>query len=161
MTISEEHLTIIKNLAELFGPKYKFGAYTAQDMIQEAICIGIDGYNRWDQSRPFVNFISKHMSNRLKSFKRDNYFRPEGGSVKNQEAKKKLAESASGNPIIGSYKENFTTTIANNDILESLDLLIPFELRRIYLRMLDGAKVGYSQKNKVLEFARELVNGKG
>jgi hypothetical protein len=160
MTIPEEHLKKIEELAELFGPKYRFGAYTPKDMIQEAICIGIEGYKRWDQERPFVNFISKHMSNRLKSFKRDNYYRPEGGSTKNQEAKKRLAEGASGDPVMGSYQENFTTTIANNDILESLDLLIPLDLRRIYLRMLDGAKVNYNHKNKVLEFARELVNGK-
>lgn len=161
MQIPEEHFKTINDLATLFGPKYKFGSYTNHDMIQEALCIGLEGYQRWDQSRPLVNFISKHISNRLKSFKRDNYFRPEGGSVKNQEAKKKLAESGNGEPCNIYISPSFINEIVNREYLETLDLLIPNDLRRIYLRMLDGAKINYIQRSKVVEFAKELLNGKG
>lgn len=69
------HLDKIIELANIHAPKYVFGMYSKEDLIQEAILMGVDAYKRWDGVRPFANFICKHISNRLKTW-------PKGRAVK-------------------------------------------------------------------------------
>ena len=158
----EEHKNKIYELAKTHAPKYAFGSHTREDMVQEAFLMGMDAYKRWDHIRPFDNFICKHMSNRLKTFKRDRYFRPEGGSLKNQEAKRTLAEPAMGGIIFGCghYEINFAELIDGNDKVRIIDAQIPNHMRRNYIRMKDGAKVDRNKKLEIISFIIKLLGGK-
>lgn len=157
--MKQEHLDKIIELANIHAPKYVFGMYTREDLVQEAILMGIDAYTRWDGVRPFANFICKHISNRLKTFKRDKYFRPNGGSTKNQEAKKSLAEGAGNTVIQLSYSIDFWGLFAQKEIIEKIELNIPHSMRRNYLRLRDGAKMDFDKKRELLTFIRGLING--
>lgn len=157
--MEKEHLDKIIELANIHAPKYVFGMYTKEDLIQEAILMGIDAYTRWDGVRPFANFICKHISNRLKTFKRDKYFRPNGGSVKNQEAKKMLAECAGSVVVQASYDIDFWGKMAQKEIIEKIEENIPHSMRRSYLRLRDGAKMDFDKKKEVITFIKDLING--
>lgn len=153
------HLDKIIELANIHAPKYVFGMYSKEDLIQEAILMGVDAYKRWDGVRPFANFICKHISNRLKTFKRDKYFRPDGGSTKNQEAKKNLAERAGCKVVDFSYSVDFWAIFSQKEIIEKIEAEIPHSMRRNYLRLRDGAKMDFDRKRELIIFMRNLING--
>ena len=56
------------------APKYTFYGYQADDLKQEAFIICMEALPRYDAKRPLENFLSVHLSNRLKNFVRDNHF---------------------------------------------------------------------------------------
>ena len=72
--------TILK-ISKKLAHKYTFASYEAEDIEQEAFLIGITGLSKYDQSRPLENFMYVHINNRLKTFKRDNYYRLEHGAA--------------------------------------------------------------------------------
>jgi RNA polymerase sigma factor (sigma-70 family) len=76
-----DQITIVINR---IAPKYTFRDYDVEDIKQEAFMICMDALDRYDTNRPLENFLSVHLSNRLKNFVRDNYF------VKDDEDKKKV-----------------------------------------------------------------------
>ena len=70
----QEVIDIIDNIANRLCYKFKFGYHTADDMKQEARVFAWQGLEKYDGERPLENFLSVHLSNRLKNFVRDNYF---------------------------------------------------------------------------------------
>jgi DNA-directed RNA polymerase specialized sigma24 family protein len=63
----------IKIVVNRIAPKYTFNTYDVDDIKQEAFIICMDALERYDNKRPLENFLSVHLSNRLKNFVRDNY----------------------------------------------------------------------------------------
>jgi hypothetical protein len=85
----------------------------------------------YDSSRSLENFLYIHLNNRLKNFKRDNYYRYEVGAAhKIQETKKSILE-----PI---------------DIHELFD----------YLKLKNKGKITKARKNKVIKKIQEIIDGK-
>ena len=71
---------VITKIARRLAPKFTFASYDVEDIEQEAFLIGIAGLEKYDPTRPLENFMYTHISNRLKTFKRDNYYRLDYGS---------------------------------------------------------------------------------
>ena len=71
----QQVLEIIERVASRYAHKFRFGYYTAEDIKQEAIIIGMEALNRYDEARPLENFLAVHIKNRLNNFKRDKYYR--------------------------------------------------------------------------------------
>lgn len=152
--IPPEHLKRIIELATIHGPKYTFGMHEKEDMIQEAIMMGIDAYGRWDRIRPLENFLCIHISNRLKTFKRDNFFRATGGNEKRQNFKRDLAEGSHSEPADAGYEQDLIEPIFTRDQIELIEEIIPARLRRNLLRLKHGAKLEFSKKQEIIEFLR-------
>lgn len=146
--------TILK-VAKNIAPKYAFAHYTKEDLIQEAILMGMDAHKRWDGKRPFENFVANHISRRLKTFKRDKYFRPASNGAeisKAQKAKKNINSPE---------KITFDLPIKNrkgdgsyNEIFSEIDHLIPISLRKEYLKLRDGQKISAASKKKIIEIMK-------
>jgi DNA-directed RNA polymerase specialized sigma24 family protein len=159
MTIPNDILDIIMRVANRIAPKYVFVHYTKDDLIQEAILMGMDAYKRWDKKRPFENFVSNHISRRLKTLKRDKYYRSNNGKdlTKAQQAKKNII-----NPNKLSYDIILTLlsrkTSNHNEFWERIDEILPANMRKDYLKMRSGVKVTAVQRKKIIEFIKE--NGK-
>lgn len=167
----EEVLEIINRVIKRVAPKFVFGFYEVQDIEQEAFLIAIDGLERYDPSRPLENFLSVHVSNRLKSFKRDNYVRQEETCqvCKDEPVacdkceKKRLKIEAKKNilgPIELSHVDDdkeqnmklnpvFIENIEIKEIKDLIDIHLPMSLRQDYLKMLDGVYVAKQKKDKV------------
>jgi DNA-directed RNA polymerase specialized sigma24 family protein len=152
------HLKTIQKIAERLANKYVFGYLDQDDIIQEAVIFGLEAYDRWDGERPLENFISVHISNRLKNFKRDNYFRLglEQSSPKRQksnETKRNLMKPAPIHPFSLFTEES----IDNQDSIDFLLSKMPPLIKNDFLRMSNGVTVTKGRKQAVIDSVKEIL----
>lgn len=146
----EQAHEIIWGLASTIAPKYAFAYYAKEDLIQEAYIMGMDAYTRYDGKRPLENFIANHMSNRLKTLKRDKYFRPNAGTAETLQLMKK-ALTCPGNidKIFKTYDMDYAEELGRAEEIENLNKIIPPSYRKDYLRMLSGARVTQTRRKEI------------
>jgi len=155
--LNPEHLTIIQKVAETIAPRYTFGYLGKEDLIQEAIIFGIEVYDKWDGHRPLENFVSVHISNRLKNFKRDNYFRLglEDSPQKRQQANDTKKKLMSAGPI--KNDPLFFESIDNADEISFLLETLPPFLRNDFLRMANNVTITKKRREAVYEAVKEIL----
>ena len=71
-------MAIINKVAKRLAGRFKFGYHELQDIEQQARLIALEGLDKYDGVRPLENFLWVHVRNRLCTFKRDNFLRPDG-----------------------------------------------------------------------------------
>jgi len=71
-----EVIRIINKVCGRLSSKFTFGYHEREDIAQQAFIFGIEGLSSYDDTRPLENFLWVHIKNRLCTFKRDNYERP-------------------------------------------------------------------------------------
>jgi|GEM_PF-2721612 len=81
MTVKQEILdeahSIVERLATSRSANGSFAYYENSDVYQEVWRMCLDALERYDpQIGPIENYLVRHVTNRLKNLKRDNYFRP-------------------------------------------------------------------------------------
>ena len=118
----KEVVGVITKIAKKLAPKFVFASYEAEDIEQEAFLMGVEGLERYDSTKPLENFMYAHINNRLKNFKRDNYYRFDyGNAQKIQERKKGILEPMD---IAALYSVSTSDeTVSNAHIAEMLDLI--------------------------------------
>ena len=84
----EEVVSTINKVASRLAHKFTFAFYELEDIKQEAFIIAMEAMNRYDEKKPLENFLFVHVANRLKNFKRDNYFRQDEGSAQKIQKRK-------------------------------------------------------------------------
>jgi len=158
MTESEVSETISK-VARRLAPKFTFGPYDVEDIFQEAFIIGIEGLDKYDEARPLSNFMFTHISNRLKNFKRDNYYRLDIGAAHNiQTRKKNINEALDINSIHSICTADTTTNDAHiTEILAIIDEKLPAEYRRDYLKLKANSPMPKSRKALILKILKEIL----
>lgn len=152
----------ITKISKRLAPKYVFAGYEVEDIEQEAFIIGIAGLEKYDPARPLENFMYTHINNRLKTFKRDNYFRMDYGSPaqKIQDRKKNLLEPVSLDAIYSVCGTD--TTLDDAHITEMLDLVdrkLPSHLRRDYLKLQSNTPLPKGRKAHIIEVVERIING--
>lgn len=151
-----EILETITRVANRLARKYVFGYFAREDIEQEAILMGYDALKRYDGVRPLENFVYTHINNRLKTFKRDNYFRLNAGTAEAiQQAKKNIMDPISIDKV-NPYKEP-----ANTEYKEArcyIDDFLPACIRKDYLRMCAGVKISKPIKARVLIVLKDLMD---
>lgn len=155
----QQTLETITRVAKRLAPKYVFGYYGQEDIEQEAILMGYDALKRYDGIRPLENFIYTHINNRLKTFKRDNYYRLNAGSAEPiQQAKKNIMDPISiekVNPIKEYIDDEF------KEARSYIDDFLPVCLRKDYLRMCAGVKISKPVKARVLAEIKSILERSG
>ena len=160
MEISNENLAIIQKVISLHAPKYKIPGYDVEDIEQEAFIISMEYIQHWDETvGPLENFLSKHLSFRLKDFVRNNtlnnsifkenknrVLRPLDISVINPETENALVD-----------QHDAIEEVEINEIVKKIDQYLPVSLRRTYLQMRAGVKVNRGRARKVKEFVEALL----
>lgn len=163
----QEVIDTIERVADRYAHKFQFGFYTAEDIKQEAFMLGMEALDRYDPSRPLENFLAVHINNRLKTFKRDNYYRKDGSEdmeiTNRKELKKSLRNESRKNlmhPIdIDSVRQdgeknmvfisNESDIMANKEIIRIININLDMSYRKDYLRMIDGVYVSKSRREEV------------
>ena len=117
----QEVIDQIQIVVDRIAPKYTFYGYQRTDLIQEAFIICMEALPRYDETRPLENFLSVHLSNRLKNFVRDNYFQAD-----ENEKEKQL------DPMITRYEHlvNWTYSNQNAEIKRKL-MHVEIEFKRL------------------------------
>lgn len=153
MEITEDQMAIINSVINNISKKYVFYGYELEDIKQEAFIICVEGLKRWDKDRPLQNFLSVHLSNRLKNFVRDNHFL---GSPEDN-AKAKIRK-----PAQLDYESN-TLFLEEEDKLdvkemaEKIDCNIPSSMRLDYLKMVNGVSIQTARKQEIMEKIRQIL----
>jgi len=157
----EEILKIIEGIANTLAPKYVFPGYEVEDIRQEAFLLGLEGVENYNEKYKLPSFLFTHIGNRLKTFKRDEYYRMEQGSAKDIQNKKRMIKSPHG------YSDEYFSIdppedeIYYKDIIEKIDRGLPAENRSDFLRLLDGEKISRIRKDNLIDLIKEIVDING
>jgi RNA polymerase sigma factor (sigma-70 family) len=148
----EEVIDVIENVINKISPKYTFKDYDLEDIKQESFIICIDALNRYDGKRPLENFLSVHLSNRLKNFIRDNHY------VKDNIHKKKIKAPQyiiDDNYINTDY--DLESEIINKEIFDKIDEELPASLREDYLKILNNISITKQRKEKLFDTIKRIL----
>lgn len=146
----------IKTVVDRIAPKYTFNGYDSEDIKQEAFIICMDALDRYDPSRPLENFLSVHLSNRLKNFVRDNHF-----TSKDDEIKKKLLSPQSIiNDSITIDCKQYIDNIDISDIQELIDKNLPSNMRPDYLKIINNVYVPKKRRLEVITTIKSIMENK-
>ena len=160
--MDETHvLSVITKVAQKLAPKYVFASYDIEDIEQEAFIIALEALERYNSDKPLENFLYTHVNNRLKNFKRDNYYRQDHGSAqKIQDRKKNLLEPIDIACRYSISTQDSTATDAHiREITALIDKKLPPDLRRDYLKLRNNSPLPKSRKANVIRVIEEIING--
>lgn len=153
----EEVMSVIKLVTDRIAPRYTFNGYEVDDIKQESFLICVDALDRYDANRPLENFLSVHLSNRLKNFVRDNYY------LGDDEEKKKVLS-----PKSLTYEDvPVLLNISDEEKLDAKELSLiidnelPSQYRSTYLKIINNVYVPKKRREEVINIIRNLVNEKG
>lgn len=150
-------LEIINTVIDRIAPKYVVSGYEIDDIKQESFIICMDALNRYDEKRPLENFLSVHLSNRLKNFIRDNL-----GNSKHEKKKKVKSPSTIENlsdTAIG-YYEFDPSSIDEKNIFNIIDSNIPIHMRSDFLKFINNVYINKTKKIALLDKMKEILNEK-
>lgn len=153
----EETTERINSVINKIAPRYTFRDYDVEDIKQEAFIICIDGLDRYDSSRPLENFLSVHLSNRLKNFIRDNYF------IKDDEDRKRVMSPkylASDDDVFYECVD-INHKIDTKDANKVIDKFLPCEYRSDYLKILADVYVPKRIKQKIMQIIEKILREHG
>ncbi len=143
----------IKTVVDRIAPKYTFSGYDSEDIKQEAFIICMDALDRYDPSRPLENFLSVHLSNRLKNFVRDNHY-----TSKDDDSKKKLLNPKQFiNDDITNDCRQYIDNIDLSDIKDKIDNNLPPNMRSDYLKMLNNVYVPKKRREEIVKTIRNIA----
>lgn len=154
----EQVLSQITLVVDRISPKYTFNGYDVNDIKQEAFIMCIEALDRYDSKRPLENFLSVHLSNRLKNFVRDNFF-----TKKDDESKKNIIlpkPLSSENCPTVSYDD----TDDKLDVAQMQNIIDKFlspENRADYLKIINNVYVPKKRREEVMEIIKELLKEHG
>jgi RNA polymerase sigma factor (sigma-70 family) len=134
--------------------RYTFHGYEVEDIKQEAFIICMDALDRYDPSRPLENFLSVHLSNRLKNFVRDNFY------TKDEEEKKKILKpsSLSYDDYIPHEEKVEDDKIDAQSLQKTIDIKLPAEYRSDYLKIINDVYVPKKRREEIIEIIKELID---
>ena len=137
--------------------RYTFHGYEVEDIKQEAFIICMDALERYDPSRPLENFLSVHLSNRLKNFVRDNFY------TKDEEEKKKILKpsSLSYEDYVPHEEKVEDDKIDAQALQKTIDMRLPAEYRSDYLKIINDVYVPKKRREEIIEIIKELIDEEG
>lgn len=142
----------IQIVVDRIAPKYTFGTYGVDDIKQEAFIICMDALDRYDQKRPLENFLSVHLSNRLKNFVRDNYY------TKDEEEKKRVLKPKYLSPEdVVKYDIDYDFKVEAKHIKQIVDRYLPIDKRADYLKLVNDVYISKKKREELIELIKDLV----
>ena len=154
----------IQVVVNRIAPKYTFYGYEADDLKQEAFIICMDALDRYEDGRPLENFLSVHLSNRLKNFVRDNHY------TKDEEEKARVempGQLANEEYIIGDDSRRldvddfYSTKLDWKDMTHIIDIKLPAQHRADYLKIVHDVYVPKKRKEEVLQVIYDILEEHG
>lgn len=145
---------IILKIASRLKSKFTFPNVDEDDIEQEAFMIGMDALERYDGIRPLENFLSIHIKNRLKNYKRDHYYR-QNNEV--QQNKKKLLDAGSIDNFAFLLTKQYADTAVYKELMRYIDQNLPSNLRSDYLRFQNDQSLNKTKKNNLIKCLRAIL----
>lgn len=183
----EEVLDAIEKAVAAAVPGLAFGPFLEEDLAQEARLEALRFLesDKYEEGRPLVPILYRHMTFRLNNFHRNNNRRsdapcklcyraegptghPDGRICEKFRIWKARNDSKSclkGSLPVESPGEQADKErddgVANSEIFKRIDEALPVELRATYLQMRAGESVPKARRDEVLTFLKELFEQNG
>lgn len=180
LTVTEAESEVTRTLyavAKALAPTFRFGYHSVEDIEQqgavEALLALEDGL--YDFGRPLENFLYAAVRNGLYNYKRKNYTRLEPpcsccgvgvhpdayctkmrGWLKRNAAKQNLMRPVDLT-IEPTEEPEVSDDAALGELRARIDRNLPVDLRRDYLRMLEGVPVPKTRRQAVREAVLEII----
>ena len=151
---------IILKVIDRIAPKYTFSYYELDDIKQESFIICLEAVEKYDNSRPFENFISKHLSNRLKTLIRDKYSRSNIESEKHEklnQSKKNLMDLKSVDGSYKIYEDDIIERMSTSEAIQTLMRELPPSMRNNFYRLANGVSIQSSKKQALFDKIKEIL----
>lgn len=175
----EEVIDVIVRVSKKVAWRYKFGYYEEDDIQQEAFIIGMTGMEYYDENYPLENFLITHINNRLKNFKRNNYYRREPICAtcnnksnecticKRREHHKTVRQNLMrpiefGQLDVSAYhnlcdKYDYEQDVHIAEFHDIIKRRLPVNMREDYLKMLDGVYVEKMRRQEIQQLILEII----
>jgi RNA polymerase sigma factor (sigma-70 family) len=182
--MNDKTIQIIQRVCKRISEKYTFGYYSKEDIEQEGFLIAMQALPRFNPKiSSLETFLYIHISNRLKTFKRDNYLRtdfvcvycgrmdPECDHCKRREwrhaAKKHLMEPVDIDNVKDDKEKSmrdgtdFLMDVELNEILSIINQNLDVCLREDYLKMVEGIPISKCKKQAIESSIVEILENNG
>lgn len=150
-----ETITIMQRVVEKIAPRYVTHGYSVGDMQQEAYIMCMEALPRYDNARPLENFLSVHVSNRMKNFLRDNV------KIKDEKKHKIVKPTQLTHDVVKVYEENFEEKLDFQDMAGIVDANMPAAMRMDYLKMVHDFYVPKQRRLEIAGFIQDLLKAHG
>ena len=151
----DEVLSTMRKVIEKIAPRYVTHGYTVGDMQQEAYIMCMEALPRYDSTRPLENFLSVHVSNRMKNFLRDNV------KIKDEKKHKIVKPSQLTHDIERSCENNVEERMDYKEMSTIVDENMPAAMRMDYLKMVNEFYVPKHRRKEIVEFIEDLLKEHG
>lgn len=151
----------IEKVVRRIAPKYTFYGYTVEDISQESFIICMEALPRYDATRPLENFLSVHLSNRLKNFIRDNHF--SNTEDTNKVRVMKPAQLDHEHSLID-QRNSFAVdedAIDYGEMSKVIDKKLPAQYRLDYLKMQNDVYISRQRREEIVIVIREILTENG
>jgi len=159
-----EVLKTIEKVTKSLAPKYTFGYLDVEDIAQIATIEALRALDKYDESRPLENFLFIFVANRLKNYKRDNYYR----IGVQDDSKRRLLEPLDihnvrqDNESNMHYEPDPLLEMTQNEIMDLIDQNLDPKLRGNYLKMTMGnIKLSKRERSELYVEIQNILIGFG
>ena len=159
--VTPEQMEIIHAVVDRIAPNHKFGFYDVNDIKQEAYIMALEAMEDYDGLRPLENFISKHVSNRLKNLRRDKYSRKTLNTQNHSDlnAKKRLLMDIgfSFNCNL-SYENDLEQDLSTREAVNKVLSELTPALKKDFFRLANKAPIQDYRKKAVYAAVKEILH---
>jgi len=179
--MNEKQIKTIQKVCRAIAEKYTFGFFDREDIEQEGFIIGMKVLPLYNKDKSSLEtFLYIHISNKLKTFKRDNYLRKDfvckycGRKDPNCEycqrrewkygAKKNLMEPVDIDNVQLVDNKNvcveydFLSDIINQEIIDLINNNLDVNLRTDFLKILHGVYLPKHKRDIIENKIREILD---
>lgn len=151
--LTEEELKIVQKVCKKFAARYSFAYWEPEDIESEAFIIALEGMKSYDGRAPLENFLSVHLSNRLKNFIRKHY-NPKSHNIINAIPLYSVDDENEDNMR---YSTNNIAQLSSKELEKYIDENLPSKFRADYLKLLDDEYIIPSRKRALIETLTALL----
>lgn len=152
--LTDEQLAIVQKVCKKFAARYSFSYWEPEDIEAEAFIIAMEGMTRYDGRSPLENFLSVHLSNRLKNFIRKHY-NPRTHNIVNAIPLYSVDDENEKNMR---YNTDNIAQLSSKELENYIDENLPAKFRTDYLKLLNDEHIIPSRKRALTEVLTDLLN---
>lgn len=150
--ITEEQHRIMDKVCNKVKNRYSFAHFLPEDIYNEAYLLCMDALSRYDESAPLENFLSVHVSNRLKNLVRKEYSKPKQNLI-NAIGFQNVDDTNEKNMM---YEQD-DKKLVSKELEDYIDLYLPAKLREDYLKFLEGRFIIPTKRKLLKETLKEIM----
>lgn len=151
--LDKETFRVVDLICNRFKKKYSFAYYTPEDIYSEAFIIAMDGLTRYDGNAPLENFLSVHVSNRLKNLVRK-YYSPSKQNLVNAIGLQSVDDQGESRM----FYEGDNKYIFSKELEEYIDENLDARYRLDYMKLLDGEQIIPTRRKALKEQLHKIMS---